>query len=83
MQEDSRRVDIINHAAMMIGRERGKTLRNEVVLRIAGLNFNDVALLAKRIDRLDQKELDSPVRSLRQAFAGTESAARAFVSNLH
>ena len=72
-----------NNAAVVIGRDRRETLRNEVVLRVTRLHFDDVALLAKGIDRLNEKKLNSAVGTFRQTFASAACAARAFISNLH
>lgn len=79
---EQHRLVFFNHTAVVIGREGGETLRNQVVVRVTAFDFDDVALFAEGVDRLDQKELDTAVRALRQTFAGAVSAASAFVTLL-
>ena len=77
------RLVLFNHSAMVIGRVGRDSLRNQVVSGVTRLNLDDVALLTKRIDGLNEKELDSAVGALRQTLAGTISVARLLFPNLN
>ena len=44
----------------------GQALRQQIVHRVAAFHFDDVALLADVIDRLDQQQFDAVVLAARQ-----------------
>ena len=48
----------------MVGGDRGQALRNQVVVGVAGLHFDDLALLADVLDRVNQQQLDAAARAL-------------------
>ena len=60
---------LFDHPLVMVGGDRGQTLRQQIVHRVAALHFDDVALLADVIDGLDQQQLDAVVLAAREPLA--------------
>ena len=63
----------------MIGGDGGQTLRQQVVVGIAGFHFDHFTLPAKILDRLDQQEPDPVILSLGQPL---EFRAASLFANL-
>ena len=57
---------------------RGQALRDEVVVGVAGLHFDDFALLADVLDRVDQQQLDAAALAFRQRLEGSCERAADF-----
>ena len=64
---------LFHHPLVMIGGDRGQTLRKQVVHRVAALHFDHVSLVAQVIDRLDQEQLDAAMRAAGEPFDSTGS----------
>ena len=59
---------LFDHPLVMVRGQRRQALGQEVVVGVAGPDFDHVALLAQMIHRLDQQQLDTAVGSLRQSL---------------
>src|SRR5262245_32269125 len=62
---------LLDHSLVVVGRDRGQSLRNEVVESVARAHFNDVALMAEAVDVVDQQQFDALVLAARQAVGGS------------
>ena len=65
---------LFDHPLVVLAGDGGQALRQQVVVGVAGLHFDDVALLAEVLDRLDQQQFDAAVRALREPLAVTGNA---------
>ena len=58
---------LVDHSLVVVTGDGGKTLWQQVIVREARTDFNDFALLAKVVNRLDQQQLNSAVLATWQA----------------
>ena len=70
---------LVDHPLVVVGRDRRQALRNQVVLRMAGFDLDDVALAAKVIDRLNQQEFNPTVRAARKRHVAAGGSSFAFL----
>ena len=55
---------LIDHPLVVVGGDGRQAMRNEIVVGVAGPHFDDLALLADMLDRVDQQQLDAAARAL-------------------
>jgi hypothetical protein len=61
---------LFDHPLVVVGRDRGETLRQQVVVGEAPLHLDDLTLLAEVLDVVNEQEFNATAFALGQATAG-------------
>ncbi len=65
---------LFDHPLVMIGGDGGQALRQQIIHGVAALHFDDFALLAQVVDRLNEQQFDAAVlAALQPLVAGGKS----------